>query len=63
MIPWTDTFREAEDLAAAYTETIGVRSFDLLHVGLAIVLGATEFLTFDGRQATLAKTAGLKVKP
>src|SRR3954470_12372936 len=32
MIPWTDTFREAEDLAAAYTETIGVRSFDLLHV-------------------------------
>jgi hypothetical protein len=40
-----------------------VRSFDLLHVGLAVTLGATDFLTFDARQATLAKAAGLKVKP
>lgn len=62
-IPWTDTFREAETLAAAHTETLGVRSIDLLHVGLAIQLGAMEFLTFDARQATLAKAAGLKVKP
>lgn len=62
-IPWTDTFREAEGLAAAHTETLGVRSFDLLHVALATTLGATEFLTFDARQATLAKAAGLKVKP
>jgi predicted nucleic acid-binding protein len=62
-IPWADTFREAEALAAAHTETLGVRSFDLLHVALAITLGATEFLTFDARQATLAKAAGLKVKP
>jgi predicted nucleic acid-binding protein len=62
-IPWTDAFREAEDLAAAHTETLGVRSFDLLHVGVAVTLGATQFLTFDTRQATLAKAAGLKVKP
>ena len=62
-IPWTDAFREAEHLAAAHTETLGVRSFDLLHVGMAIALGATEFLTFDARQAALAKAAGLKVKP
>ena len=62
-IPWTDTFREAENLAAAHTETLGVRSFDLLHVALAVTLGATEFLTFDARQSTLAKAAGLKVKP
>ncbi len=62
-IPWTETFREAERLAAAHTETLGVRSFDLLHVALAIVLGAAEFLTFDARQAALAKAAGLKVKP
>jgi predicted nucleic acid-binding protein len=62
-IPWTDAFREAENLAAAHTETLGVRSFDLLHVGLAVTLRATEFLTFDARQATLAKAAGLKVKP
>ena len=56
-------WRDAEDLAAAHTETLGVRSFDLLHVALAMTLGATEFLTFDARQAVLAKAAGLKVKP
>ena len=27
-IPWTDTFREAEHLAAAHTETLGVHSLD-----------------------------------
>ena len=62
-IPWTDTFREAENLAAAHTEALGVRSIDLLHVGLAVTLEATEFLTFDTRQAVLAKAAGFKVKP
>ena len=62
-IPWTDTFRQAEELAASYTEKLGVRSFDILHVGLALALGATEFLTLDARQAGLAKAAGLKVKP
>ena len=62
-IPWTDTFREAENLAAAHTEALGVRSIDLLHVGLAVTLKATEFLTFDTRQAVLAKAAGFKVKP
>lgn len=62
-IPWTDAFREAENLAAAHAESLGVRSFDLLHVGLALTLGATQFLTFDTRQGTLAKAAGLKVRP
>jgi len=62
-IPWTDAFREAESLAATHTERFGVRSFDLLHVALAVTLGATEFLTFDTRQAALARAAGLKVKP
>jgi predicted nucleic acid-binding protein len=62
-VPWTDTYREAEDLAAAHTETLGVRSFDLLHVGLAFALKASVFFTFDTRQATLAKAAGLRIKP
>jgi len=35
----------------------------LLHVGLARVLKATDFLTFDGRQAQLAKAVGFKVTP
>ena len=62
-IPWTDAFREWEDLGAAHTEKRGVRSIDLLHVGIALALKATEFLTFDNRQADLAKAAGLRVKP
>ncbi len=62
-IPWTDTFRASEGLAAIHTEKLGVRSFDLLHVGLALALKATEFLTYDVHQALLAKAAGLKVKP
>jgi predicted nucleic acid-binding protein len=61
-VPWTETFREAENLAALHGETLGVRSFDLLHVGVAVALKATDFLTFDERQASLAKAAGLKVK-
>ena len=62
-IPWTDAFREAEDLAATHVERLGVRSIDLLHVGIARALKATRFLTFDGRQKLLAKAAGLKVGP
>lgn len=62
-IDWTDTFRQSEKLAAIHTEQLGVRSFDLLHVGLALTLKATDFLTCDARQAALAKSAGFKVKP
>jgi len=62
-ILWTDTFRQSDELAAMHTETLGVRSIDLLHVGLALTLHATEFLTYDTRQASLAKAAGLRVIP
>jgi hypothetical protein len=62
-IPWTDTFRESEVLAAIHAEKLGVRSFALLHVGLALVLRATRFLTYDTRQAALAKAAGLALRP
>jgi len=51
------------ELAAAHTEKLGVRSIDLLHVGLALALQATDFLTHDARQAMLANAAGLRVKP
>ncbi len=63
LIPWTDTFRRSEELAAAHTERLGVRSIDLLHVGLALTLHSTDFLTHDARQAMLASAAGLRVKP
>ena len=59
-VPWTETFRASEELAALHAEKLGVRSFDLLHVGLALALKATQFLTCDTRQASLAMAAGLR---
>lgn len=52
---------EAERLGAIFTRSLGARSLDVLHVAHALVLGIKEFLTFDVRQAALAKAAGLKV--
>ncbi len=53
--------REAERLSGLHTEIIGTRTLDILHVAHATVLGIKEFLTFDHRQAMLAKAAGLNV--
>ena len=55
--------RRAEILSAAHTETGGNRSYDILHVAAALVLGATEFWSFDGRQRALADAEGLAVGP
>jgi len=61
-IPWTDAFREAEHLGKTHTETLGIRGVDLLHVCIALTLGAKRFVTFDSRQVELAKAAGLNAK-
>jgi predicted nucleic acid-binding protein len=61
-IAWTNAFREAEQLGEDHTEKLGVRGMDLLHVGVSQVLGVKRFLTFDSRQADLARAAGLDVK-
>ena len=34
---------------------------DILHVACAVEIGASAFLTFDKRQAELARFAGLEV--
>lgn len=60
---WGRLVREAEALAERHTPTLGSRSLDILHVAMALVSGATEFCTFDTRQAKLALLAGLHVKP
>ena len=61
-ISWTNAFRETEQLGSEHTELLGVRGVDLLHVAIARTLGAKEFLTFDLRQADLARACGFKVK-
>ena len=60
---WVDVFTKAENLATAHAATNLCRSLDTLHVALALELGATDFCTFDGRQAVMAKAAGLVVVP
>jgi predicted nucleic acid-binding protein len=61
-LAWPELLREAERLGAVHVTETGARSGDLLHVASAVVLGARQFITFDERQAELARRVGLKVK-
>lgn len=63
LLPWTDLLQKAEEVSATYTEPLGNRGIDILHVASASLLGAEKFVTFDKRQGTLAKSVGLKVGP
>jgi predicted nucleic acid-binding protein len=50
------------ELAATIAEQTGVRTLDALHLGAARRLGtAISFLTFDVRQAVVARTLGFGV--
>jgi predicted nucleic acid-binding protein len=55
--------QEAQRLSAIHTVGGGHRSFDILHVAAAVVLGAGEFYSFDANQRKLAKAVGLAVGP
>ena len=55
--------QKADELSAGHSAALGCRTLDIIHVAAAPVLGATEFVTFDGRQGALAKQVGLTVKP
>jgi len=57
----TDLLLEAERLGASHTEILGCRSLDLMHVAMALVLGAKNFAGFDQRQNQLAQAVGLTV--
>jgi predicted nucleic acid-binding protein len=54
---------EARRLSALYTCERGYRAFDILHVAAALHLCASEFLSFDAQQRTLALSEGLIVGP
>ena len=45
------------------TPHLGCRTMDILHVACALEIGATQFLTFDQRQQSLATQAGLTSPP
>lgn len=50
------------ELAATIAEQTGARSLDALHLGAALRLGtALTFITFDVRQAQIARAMGFRV--
>ena len=55
--------RRAATISAARTESSGNRSYDILLVAAAKLLGATHFWTFDSRQRELAAAECLLVCP
>ena len=62
-VDWVRAWTMAEDLSAQHTHQLNCRTLDTLHVALATILGASEFVSFDERQRALAKAAGLHVRP
>lgn len=54
--------QKAEELSASHAATLGCRTLDIIHVAAALVIGVNAFITFDNRQAALAKLSGLPVK-
>lgn len=60
---WAEVINLAERISAQPTVGGGHRFLDLLHVVTAKHLGASEFLSFDGNQRTLAVAMGLAARP
>jgi predicted nucleic acid-binding protein len=58
-VKWTNAFREADRIGGEQSESTGLRSADLLHIGIASITGATDLLTFDAVQRKAAIGAGL----
>jgi predicted nucleic acid-binding protein len=58
---WPEVLEVAEEIGAAHSATLGIRSLDLLHISAAVSFGADLFLTFDRRQRAGAEAAGLKL--
>jgi predicted nucleic acid-binding protein len=48
-------------LLAGHTMKLGTRTLDVMHVACACEIRADRFVSFDGRQLSLAKRAGLRV--
>ncbi len=58
---WTDALRTAGELRAEHSLKMVVRAMDLLHIAIAIEVGADGLLSFDTDQIALAHSAGLTV--
>lgn len=52
-------YETARALSRRHTAKLGARTLDILHVAMALELGAPAFYTFDHRQSRLAQAEGL----
>jgi hypothetical protein len=52
-----------EETAARHTAKHGFRTYDILHVVSARLLGCGHFFSFDAKANALAKIEGLKIAP
>jgi predicted nucleic acid-binding protein len=57
-----DVEKQFEELALRRTARHGFRTYDLLHVSFALLLGCDTFWSFDAKAAHLAKLEGLKLR-
>lgn len=53
--------RQVEELLLRHTAKQGFRTYDLLHVSQALLLGCDTFLSFDQKANKLAQLEGLKL--
>lgn len=60
-VPWRRALDRAAELSRTHTPALGTRTLDVLHVASAVVLRCQRFVTYDDRQAALAKAVGLRV--
>lgn len=62
VIPDVELEKQFEELSLRRTARHGFRTYDLLHVASAILLGCDTFWSFDARATHLAKLEGLRVR-
>lgn len=60
-VHWPLVLASAVNLSRQHSRALGTRSLDILHVAAALECSATLFVTFDKRQAALARLEGLHV--
>src|SRR5207245_3775892 len=58
---WRRTLDLAAELSTRHSAVLGTRTLDVLHVATAVTLEARRFVSYDDRQAALAKSVGLRV--
>ncbi len=60
-VTWAPVYARAEEISRRFSARQICRSFDLLHVAIAVVSQVSHFATFDQGQRILAQSAGLKL--